>query len=155
MTIQKHAVVIAGCRSVGMDDHLSKPVDAQRLFDALERHVGALLGANPADLTQGLARLRGDRSLLHKLIRQFLDVAPPTRDAIRNAVARKDAVALRFAAHRFRGQAATFDAHPVVSALLTLEAVADTGDWARARHCVEAVDKEVSRLTSDLQTHLA
>jgi PAS domain S-box-containing protein len=144
---------LAACAEAGMNDHVAKPVDARKLIEVLERHLAR--SAPACDLAHGLDRLRGNRDLLEKLVQQFIDVAPSARDALDDAVTRRDRDALRYAAHRFRGQAATFDAHPLVATLAALETHAHAEDWPAARRTFEATERELTRLRDELGRAIA
>ena len=144
---------VDACRSAGMDDYVAKPVDARRLIDAIERHLAD--ASSPCGLAHGLERVRGDHVLFEKLVRQFIDVAPHARTSMRDALTRHDRDALQYAAHRFRGQAATFDAHALVATLGALEDQARADDWPNAEISVATADRELARVLDALADYLS
>ena len=94
------------CLEAGMVDHVSKPVDLERLVATLLRHAGAEgacapavpLPACPAPAgEEALARVGGDRALLRRLIRVFLEGWPAWVEALRLC-------------HTLKGQAGTLGA---------------------------------------------
>ena len=95
-----------------MDDYLSKPVDPQKLFAAVEGHRsvsdtrGAVPFAVPAfDEDALLNRVSGDTALMTEVISLFLDTCPAQLAAIKDAVTSRNAHDLRSAAHALKGAA--------------------------------------------------
>jgi HPt (histidine-containing phosphotransfer) domain-containing protein len=142
-----------------MDDHLAKPIDGRRLLAVVARHLTRDAARDappardeptgappPADLARALERLSGDRALLRRIAAQFASTAADTRAKIHDAVDKRDARAVSFVAHRFRGQASAFDAAPLVSAIASLEESARRENWTAATAAVLAADAELDRL---------
>src|SRR5581483_9457550 len=94
------------CAASGMDDHVSKPVDARLLLAVVDRRITghaeapvsvrhrAEGGLPVADLARALERLRGDRALLRRISAQFVAAAGETRHKLESAVEQRDARAL-------------------------------------------------------------
>jgi signal transduction histidine kinase/DNA-binding response OmpR family regulator len=147
LTASATAEIRDHCRAAGMDDCLTKPVDAKRLLAMLG---GLAPAAQPqkdpaavADLSAALGRLGGDAALLRHVAGRFLAEADEALEALRAAAGSRDGPALRLAAHRLKGQAATFDAAQVANQASALEDIAERGDW-------EAVGEELAGLESAL-----
>jgi response regulator RpfG family c-di-GMP phosphodiesterase len=144
------------CFRSGMDDHVAKPVDMQRLLDVIARHLGGQRGRRSerrpsgelpvADFTRALARLNGDLSLLERIAKQFSEGAGESWAKLRAAVLDRDSAAARFAAHRLAGQASSFDGAVLVDALRALQEMLLRNDWAAARDTLPCVEKELERL---------
>jgi signal transduction histidine kinase/DNA-binding response OmpR family regulator len=149
--------VRARCAEAGMDDCLAKPIGADALFRAVSVALGeratatAEVAEGPpaapagavADLDAAVWRLEGKVALLSKLANQFLASAGELRERLFAAARDRDASALGLAAHRLRGQAATFDAAVIVETATQLERLADEGDWP-------AIATELARLEDAL-----
>ena len=132
----------------GMNDHISKPVDAHRLLSAIAAQLGSehaparmaeseskrsKAGPVIADLERALARIRGNRSLLRRMIDQFTEGASGECLHLGEAVKRRDGSAVSFTAHRLGGQAASLDAELLVGELHKLGQAAKGARGARPR----------------------
>jgi PAS domain S-box-containing protein len=146
------------CFAAGMDDHISKPVDAWRLLAAIGARLqgGAprtLRRSTPsppsipvANIARAVERLAGDRTLFGRIAALFADGAPAVREKLRSAVEARDARELAFATHRLKGQASTFGGDALVAATETLGEAATGGNWAAAEAAYLAVERELDRL---------
>jgi CheY-like chemotaxis protein/HPt (histidine-containing phosphotransfer) domain-containing protein len=156
----------ARAREAGMDDHITKPVDASRLLSAIARHAGPPSAPPPSDrgrdraegegapalnLTLALARLQGNRGLLDRIIVHFRSEAAGGVRQLRHAVERRDKVPLGYAAHRLRGQASSLDAELLIRALLALEREAAAESWERATSSLLGVERELERVFAELR----
>ncbi len=150
------------CLAAGMDDHIAKPVDARTLLARIALRRGprprltSELAAPPTrerrvvDLDAALARLRHNRALLHRIIRQFRDVSRGARDDLRRLVAARDAEGTAFVAHRLRGQAASFDAEALIARVEALEDATREPDWPLAAALLPPLERELDRLLEAL-----
>jgi signal transduction histidine kinase/HPt (histidine-containing phosphotransfer) domain-containing protein len=117
------------CLESGMDGYLTKPLQPERLFAAVEQPDAGLdplaTGAgtqatifNPEVL---LERLSGDRTLVADVIRVFLEDCPVRLAAIETAMAARDPEALNAATHALKGAAASLAADRLAAAAGALE----------------------------------
>jgi CheY-like chemotaxis protein/HPt (histidine-containing phosphotransfer) domain-containing protein len=156
----------ARAREAGMDDHIAKPVDASRLLSAIADLAGAPSappstgrdrdrpegeGAPVLNLSLALARLQGNRGLLERIIVHFRSEAAGGVRQLRQAVERRDKVALGYAAHRLRGQASSLDAELLVRTLQALEREASGESWERVSWSLLAVERELERVFAELR----
>jgi len=142
------------CLASGMDGYLSKPVDPQLLFAAVEQQqaIAAAASAEPStvvfDMDGLLARAGGDRKLMAEIVRLFLEDYPARLAAIRAAIDAHDANALRVAAHGLKGAAGNLGAMAVYEATSALEQIGADGHLDAARGVWE-------RLLSDVDAFVA
>lgn len=97
----------------------------------------------------------GDESLVSELAQLFLETASSQMRAIRAAVERRDAHALKAAAHRLRGAVATFGAESAAELSLALESTATTGDFSGARDLAARLDAEMRAICDGAGSWLA
>ena len=129
------------CLASGMDGYLSKPTESRALFAEVEGGE-AVSPASPIDETDLVRRLHGDAELAAEIVRLFTDECPGLLDDIRVAIDRRDAPAVRRAAHTLKGAAATAAAVGIAEAAALLEVLAVEGD-------VEALDGAWLRISNE------
>jgi CheY-like chemotaxis protein len=151
------------CLDAGMDDYVSKPINADQLARAIENLVlgSGAADAEPLDRTSAgelldteavLARVDGDVELLRYIVYLFLEELPKLMWEIRDAVARHDSEALERAAHMLKGSVGNFHANAVVGAAQHLETIAREGDLSGARDALAVLEHETERLKPALIT---
>jgi CheY-like chemotaxis protein len=126
----------------GMDDYLSKPLDAGQLYRVLSKHLSAVgeqkispesTGATGVlDLHELYDRLGGDRELARELLSVFLDEHVKMSAGVEKALQAGDAEGLKAAAHGLKGMAANISAGVLRDASLQIEKAADRGDLGAA-----------------------
>jgi|HubBroStandDraft_1064217.scaffolds.fasta_scaffold06283_3 two-component system sensor histidine kinase/response regulator len=151
---------LARASGAGMDDHISKPVDARRLLDVVAVRIGGgtksleRASRKPAtaaiDLVRALSRLQGNRELLSRLVLQFRQEAARALARLRQGVRARDRAAVGYAAHRLRGQALSLDAAALGSELEALEAGASRDSWVEIESALIAVERELDRVLDAL-----
>ena len=143
--------------AAGMDDYLSKPLNAAQLYEVVRRYgpgVAASAPPPPApapaapgwlDKADLLERLGGDVTLVHEMLRMFLDEGPRALKRIQAAFGSGDREGLRGAAHGLKGMAANLSAVACRDLGARLERAAREG---------EAADELVRRLGQALERTL-
>jgi two-component system, sensor histidine kinase and response regulator len=99
----------AQCREAGMDGFVSKPINAQELFDLLEATARSLTQRRPAEAsTATLTPLSSDPDVSRHVVELFLQTAPHQLASLREAVASRDAASIAAIAHALRGAMSHF-----------------------------------------------
>jgi PAS domain S-box-containing protein len=172
------------CLAAGMNDHISKPIDPDLLFETVGRYCGSLAQSHsplenkaraeiPApkraddfaavlglDSQDGLRRLAGNQKLYVKLLRQFVERQGPAPEQIAVALAQGDAVLAERLAHTLKGVAGNLGAKTVHAAAAELEklirdrAPAEAVESGRL-HVAAAVGSLVSQLHARLPSDAA
>ena len=97
------------------------------------------------DRAAALERVGGDEQLLREIAGICLDECPALLADIQAAVARKDGVELRRAAHTLKGSMAVFGADAVHEAAWGLEQAGRDGDWGAAGPGLAALESRLGR----------
>jgi PAS domain S-box-containing protein len=148
------------CLEAGMDGYLSKPIQVQALFEALEaigmapaNEIPGLPAATPPPAAeavldrQGLMeRVGDDPELLREVIQIFRDELPHLRARVTDAIRRESAAELERAAHGLKGSVGIFGAAPAVRAALALEQMGRAGTLRGADAASETLARELDRL---------
>ena len=152
-------------RDAGMDDHVAKPVDPDRLYLVLARVTDrSLQGAidlpdeapdedAPAPLLDralGIRRVGGDAALLARLLATFVKELPERRSRLRRARSVEDSIALRDTAHGMKGVAGNLAAGALARASSALEEAAD-GAVAHWDAAIDEVEEACEALTAEVE----
>ncbi len=151
------------CLAGGFDDYVSKPIEPEALFAAIDRVAPARLDPPPpgnddaGDRADLLARLDGDGDLLAELVGLCRAGAPRLAADIRDAAGRGDRAALQRAAHTLRGMVGNFGAlgDGVAELAQGIEMLGREGDLAGAKTLAADLEKAVDRLAGRLEALLA
>ncbi|MBI4001848.1 MAG: Hpt domain-containing protein [Nitrospira defluvii] len=103
------------------------------------------------DLSAALDRFDGDRELFLTLAGMFVERAAETLATIHAALATQDLPLLAKEAHKLKGSALEFCAHPAVTAAAQLEASARQAAAQDVAALGERVHAETQRLTTELK----
>ncbi|HCF30577.1 MAG TPA: hypothetical protein DEV81_26045 [Cyanobacteria bacterium UBA11049] len=157
------------CLKAGMNDYISKPVRSEALIQALDRYRQlqtttsttreqtnltaadreeiAALSAIDITVLQELKDIAGEdaASFLADIINSYREDAPIRLQAILEAVAQKDAIALHKSAHAFKSLSTTVGAVSVAQICVTLEAMGKAGTNAGASTLVQQLQSEYQR----------
>ena len=144
------------CLAAGMDDYLAKPVKARELVAVLDR-IAATIGAAPSsfDAAAALDYTGGDVELLRDLLAVFAEDAPGQTQAVLAAVTRKDAVALRQAAHCLKGSLRALGAEGPAALAQELEHRGAGGSVGDADGLAASLASEMTRLLAAMGGWLA
>jgi len=158
------------CLAAGMDDFLTKPVDAAALALVLDQWVGTTSApaartvrivtedqtppapAAPDPALDGLTLDRldelrdldpGNTAYLDRAIGNFVANTPETLQRIREALAAGDAATLKQVSHKLAGGALNLGVTPAGRTAQQIELVADTGTTAGAAELVDQLAEEL------------
>jgi two-component system, sensor histidine kinase and response regulator len=150
------------CLEAGMDGYLTKPLQPELLFAALDQLVSArpapVLAASAAppasapglDHAALLANVDGDLVLLAEIVRLFLEDSPRVIGDIRTGLLRSDATAVARAAHRLKGELGTLAAGAASAAAHRIELAGRAGALDDAHAALAVLEDEMRSLEPEL-----
>ena len=149
------------CLAGGMDGYLAKPIEAQELYDAVERlasrvppaeakEVEASAQSALFDQEGALRRTGGSREVLQELVKLFLKESPRLMQSIRDAIAHSDGAELQHAAHTLKGSAGVVGAQSTVDAAWTLERMGEGGDLGGVDQAWALLERQLEQLVPAL-----
>jgi CheY-like chemotaxis protein len=157
------------CMAAGMDDYVTKPIDADQLLERLESASRAparggvveVAAAAPAPATRkafaveaALQRARGKRTLLRQLVQLLLQDLPQALAELESALAANDARLVERTAHRLRGAAFTVCAEPLAAAASELEQAARNAGFARMQEGLDELQARAAELATELKAFM-
>jgi two-component system sensor histidine kinase/response regulator len=162
------ADVLADARTkslaAGMDDYLTKPINADALAAALDRLVPVTKGptAPPKGVDPSGPLDRAVLGQLHKLeattpglmdnvIGLFLDEMPPRLNDLRDAMLEADLRKMARLAHAMKGSAANLGARSLAALCSDVEARAKAGTGAASGAQIDDLEREFGRVREALQ----
>ena len=166
------------CLDAGMDEYISKPIRIQQLLEkvskvlpnksaAIETLVETL-AAGPAGETTTqpadevsiswesvLDRVNGDHNLLVQLVETVLEELPTMTESAREAIKKRDAVALKRSAHSLKGAILFLSVPRISDRAEQLELSAAEGDLTNVDEEFSILESQIGQLEMQLKSFLA
>jgi two-component system sensor histidine kinase/response regulator len=163
------------CFAVGMNGHVTKPIDPELLFNTLleyhrpgraavtsaPRRRGALqraprlLNISGFDTSSALKRVAGNVKLYRSLLRKFVNEQAGVGSAIRAALEHQDHASAARLAHTVKGVAGNLGATPLSRIAADLERAIATRDAAIADECLPRFLAELAHAVDAVGRYLA
>jgi two-component system, sensor histidine kinase and response regulator len=145
------------CLAAGMDGYVSKPMQQDKLRQAIEDCVLSIgktvpsepqegVSVCPMDVAAALARVDGDDGFLGEMAVMCLEESPRLLAQIRQAVAKCDSAGLVAPAHTLKNWMGNFVATAAYNATADLEAMGRDKNLAKAGTVLETLEREIKRL---------
>jgi CheY-like chemotaxis protein len=159
------------CLEAGMDDYVSKPINAENLFSVIEKLVHGLKDEQKEkpfssikkkeksskdvfDLSKALEVVVGNKELFQEIANLFLENLPGYLTQIKEEIARGDANALEQAAHSLKGSMGNFGARRAYEAVYFLERLGAEGKVGQAEEALTELRNELNTLESEMKSAL-
>jgi len=148
------------CFDAGMDDYLSKPLDAATLLNSIRhwldrskefRDVGRSAPRGAIDLAAALARLEGRVDLLRRLARRFPDAARVHLANLAKASEQGKPHEVAATSHRLKGELLTLGALRAAARAAEIESLAQRGELQLASPMVHALSADVAQVIKELE----
>jgi two-component system, sensor histidine kinase and response regulator len=156
------------CLEAGMDGYVSKPISREALELEIAKTVGLssvnrasthadncteVQSVNPInlDFKQMLEQLGGDENLLHEVIDIFVDQAPHHIEALRAAIAKKDAGSVERIAHTLKGELGYLGIPEVSQKARELEERGRAQNLDGAAGVFESLEPEISAIVAAMR----
>jgi len=149
------------CIEAGMDDYVSKPIQPDKLLEAIERHISASTPGKPKatdstasdekdvfDRAELLERVGGDEELCVELLDTFVQDIPARLEELKQALADNDSTLLRQQAHAIKGASANIGAHALREVSFEVEKAGKDRKMDRALPLVEKLERELEKFRS-------
>lgn len=156
------------CLNAGMDGYISKPIRAEKLFQAIDAlFIGAKEPgdtssfsataqdtADSVDWPEALKSVGGDPVLLKTVIEAALQEVPRLMAALAEAAAAGDATAGRLAAHTLRASIRYFGVTRAIQFARQIEAMGGEDNLAGATEILLLLEDEIKVFVRSLSDHL-
>lgn len=162
------------CLEGGMDGYISKPIRPKDVSSTLNTVMDTLSPAppngekDPMDTSamipqttetilnevELLERFGGNRSRVGRFAQDFTKLCPEMLSDIKNAIQQKDALRLKFSAHKFKGAISVFTCGTAHHLAQELEEMGSGGDLSHAENTYNHLNLAIERLQKELKTYM-
>ena len=144
------------CRSLGVKEFLTKPVEHGLLADALNRRqtsypAAAVAAAAPAPVSTEQASEDEAFNTDPKLVEIFIKEATQRLSSLRQALTSSDAQRAAREAHTLKSSSAYFQAHAMHDAAEKIEKMADNGQLGKVEPVLQALERAYAGLCARLK----
>ncbi|MEZ6046432.1 MAG: response regulator [Planctomycetaceae bacterium] len=163
------------CLEAGMDDYISKPLDAVKLIRLVEKHTSPIKKqkriekpsrmhkkspapestqveeSNIIDMDKALRRLGGDHHILNSMITYFYEDGPELLTEIKENFSSENCTELTRAAHSLKGLCANFEGETAASLAAQIESRARKSDLINIDEVIAQLEVETGLLTAALK----
>ena len=147
------------CLEAGMDAYISKPIDSDKLFDAIESLTRTAENRNPVIADSAIIDKRlllngfdGDWSFLKEIVEVFLSDYPGLMDDLQRAYTAGDCDLLMRSAHSLKGMLRNFQAESAADIALEIEKMAKIEKFDDLQARIEHLNDRITDVDKMLRT---
>jgi CheY-like chemotaxis protein/HPt (histidine-containing phosphotransfer) domain-containing protein len=147
------------CLAAGMDDYVSKPISAAKLFEAIaalmapEESAPSTDGHKDVSLNKGglIKSFENDHSLFKELVEIFINDYPQMLTALRKSLETTDAPTFKRTAHSLKGMLRNFQADAAADTAFDLEKKGQHGQLDGVEQTIESLAGQLDDLAQKLK----
>jgi two-component system sensor histidine kinase/response regulator len=142
------------CLAAGMDDYITKPMQATELYAAIERLLQDAATPDtptvepPIDLASALSNVDEDTALLAEIVEVFLRDSPKQVAVLREAIDSRNAQRTERTAHGLKGALASLGAQAAHALAYELETLGRQTELDGAVAVLQQLEHELERITA-------
>ncbi|MBT8366797.1 MAG: response regulator, partial [Deltaproteobacteria bacterium] len=147
------------CLNAGMDEYVSKPIDSDKLFEAIETLTGKAVDSSPAKDDVAivgrellLKAFDDDWDFLKEVVEVFLSDYPKLMDDLHRALEQGDSNLLMRSAHSMKGMLQNFHAVSAAEAAFELEKKGKAEEFEGARINLENLAERIAEVDKNLRS---
>jgi PAS domain S-box-containing protein len=147
-----------GCFEAGMDEYVSKPIDSDKLFEAIEKLTHApgtkkSAAADPVTVDNKLLlkAFDGDWNFLKEVVEVFLDDYPRLLDNLRRSFNEGDCDTFMRSAHSLKGMLKNFRAENAAEVAFDLEKKGKEADLNGVQADIESLAAQIAEVDNTLR----
>jgi PAS domain S-box-containing protein len=147
------------CLAAGMDDYVSKPISAGKLFKAIEALIPLEESVQTADEKKGCAlnedvlikSFKDDHSLFKELVEIFVNDYPQMLTSLRKSLKATDAKTFTRTAHSLKGMLRNFEAEAAADTAFDLEKKGKQGGLDGTDQIIDSLAGQLDEVARNLQ----
>jgi PAS domain S-box-containing protein len=147
------------CLAAGMDDYVSKPISASKLFKAIEALMAPEESAPSGDEPKGdslnndnlIKSFENNHSLLKELVEIFINDYPQMLTTLRKSLASTDAETFSRTAHSLKGMLRNFQAEAAADTAFDLEKKGQQGQLDGVDQIIETLSGQLDKVAQKLK----
>jgi CheY-like chemotaxis protein len=147
------------CLSAGMDDYVSKPISAGKLFKAIEALIPLEESVQSADEKKGctlnkdvlIKSFKDDHNLFKELVEIFVNDYPQMLTSLRKSLKATDAKTFTRTAHSLKGMLRNFEAEAAADTAFDLEKKGKQGELDGTDQIIDSLAGQLDEVTQNLQ----
>ena len=147
------------CLAAGMDDYVSKPISAGKLFKAIETLIPLEESDQSADEKKGCAlnkdvlikSFKDDDSLFKELVEIFVNDYPQMLTSLRKSLKATDAETFTRTAHSLKGMLRNFQAEAAADTAFDLEKKGKQGELDGTDQIIDSLAGQLDEVARNLQ----
>ncbi|MDO9080879.1 MAG: ATP-binding protein, partial [Desulfuromonadales bacterium] len=150
------------CLTAGMNDYIAKPIEVTKVLEILKKWIPIEAGSGEYESAptaenvifnqdELVARSMGDIELSRYVASIFMENAPEYIEAVRSALAAKDAAALRQSSHKLKGAAATMALLELTKAARSFEELIESGEMENVLQFLPTLERKFEQACATLQ----